>query len=39
VLAHEKLIQAQASLLSSPFETNGSAELHASNKWEELSTA
>lgn len=36
--AHEKLIQAQAVMLSSPSTTNASIELSAQKEWEELSS-
>lgn len=37
--AHERLLQAQSIMLSSPTTTNASAEVQALKKWEELSTA
>ena len=38
-LAHEKMLQAQTVMLSSPSVSNASSELHAERDWEELSTA
>lgn len=38
-VAHDKLIQAQQTLLSSPTVINATAELQALKEWEELSTA
>lgn len=37
--AHEKLLQAQAAMLSSPTPINASFELRAAQEWDELSTA
>lgn len=37
--AHERLLQAQAAMLSSPSRVNASSELRALHEWEEISTA